>query len=147
MTTIFLDANVFIYATGRPHPLKQPSGEVLLLAASHPEQFLTSAEVIQELIHRFMALHAWSTGRQTVSDALTLMGGRIEPLLAEDVALACDLVGHNPGLSARDLTHLAVMSRTGCTRIASADSSFDRVSEIQRLDPLLVDGWRGAPAG
>ncbi len=43
----FLDANVPIYAAGRPHRLKEPCAQVLMLAAERPEAFLTDAEVLQ----------------------------------------------------------------------------------------------------
>jgi len=41
----------------------------------------------------------------------------------------------------RDLVHLAVMRRAGCTHIVTADRGFDGLSGIQRLDPLDVDRW------
>ncbi len=46
----FIDADIPIYAAGSAHPLKDPAIRILRLAAQHPESFLTSAEVLQELI-------------------------------------------------------------------------------------------------
>ena len=54
---IFLDTNVPIYAAGRPHALKKPCAQILMLVAERPHAFLTDAEVLQELLHRYLALH------------------------------------------------------------------------------------------
>jgi predicted nucleic acid-binding protein len=40
-----------------------------------------------------------------------------------------------PYLGARDLLHLAIMQRVGATSIVTADSAFDAVASVQRLDP------------
>jgi predicted nucleic acid-binding protein len=61
---IFLDANVPVYAAGRPHALKEPCLQVLALAAERPQAFLTDAEVLQELLHRYLALHLWPQGKE-----------------------------------------------------------------------------------
>ena len=69
------------------------------------------------------------------------MTGRIEPMLAGDVARAAQLADSYPGLSARDLVHAAVMFRVGSSRIATADTGFDFIDGIERLDPMMVDEW------
>jgi predicted nucleic acid-binding protein len=40
------------------------------------------------------------------------------------------------------LIHLAVMQRLGAERIITADTGFDRISEIERLDPEGIAEWR-----
>lgn len=60
---IFLDANVPIYAAGRPHALKEPCVEVLTRVAERPQAFITDAEVLQELLHRYLALGRWPQDR------------------------------------------------------------------------------------
>lgn len=72
------------------------------------------------------------------------MEGRIEPMLAEDVRRANEMADRYPRLSARDLIHVAIAVRAGATHIVTADSAFDVVSEIERLDPLRVEEWRSA---
>lgn len=72
------------------------------------------------------------------------MKGRIEPLIDKDVELASKLADRYPALSARDLIHVAIAVRAGATHIVSADTAFDVVTEIQRLDPLRVAEWREA---
>ena len=138
----FLDANVVVYSAGRSHALQRPSASILDFAAQHPRSFVTDAEVLQELLHRFLALRMWPDARGTFTDFSELMRGRIEPLYAEDVERAADLAGQHPHLSARDLVHIAVMERLGVTAIVSADRDFDAPPGIRRLDPADVESWR-----
>ena len=142
MTQAFLDANVFIYATGRPHPLKQPCVEILALATRHTLTFLTDAEVLQELLHRLMALRLWANdGRARFWDYAELMEGRAEPMTAADVQEAARMADKHSGLSSRDLVHLAVMHRLEVTHIVTADRTFDQVGDVTRLDPAEVASW------
>jgi hypothetical protein len=139
----FLDANVPIYAVGRPHPLKEPSAQVLMLVAEQSEAFLTDAEVLQELLHRYLALRLWTQGRDVFHHFAELMRERVEPVHAVDVERAALLADQYPDLAARDLLHAAVMSRLGVRSIVSADAGFDRLPEVERLDPTDVGLWRG----
>jgi len=41
------------------HPLKEPCKQVLHLAARYPGAFFTDAEVLQEMLHRYLALKRW----------------------------------------------------------------------------------------
>ena len=89
MPRIFLDANVLTYAAGRDHPLKKPCGEILVLAASHPHAFFTDAEVLEEMLHRYLALRRFSDGRRVIEDFAGVTEGSVERVLSEDVLLAC----------------------------------------------------------
>ena len=138
----FLDANVPIYAAGRPHDLKQPSAQVLMLAAERPASFVTDAEVLQELLHRYLALRLWPQGKEVFHRFADLMRERVEPVHAADVEQAARLADEYPQLGARDLLHAAVMQRLGVRRLVSADAGFDRLSGLERLDPAGVETWR-----
>ena len=138
----FLDANVPIYAAGRAHPLKGPCIEVLLLAAERPQAFVTDAEVLQELLHRYLALRLWPLGREVFWRFSQLMQERIETVQAADVERAASMADANSELDGRDFLHAAVMQRLGLQRIVSADRGFDRLSGIERLDPAQFAGWR-----
>ena len=50
----FVDTNLFIYAVGRPHPLRGPAREFFAESIRQRVQFCTSAEVLQELIHAYL---------------------------------------------------------------------------------------------
>ncbi|MGQ9573571.1 MAG: type II toxin-antitoxin system VapC family toxin, partial [Dehalococcoidia bacterium] len=71
------------------------------------------------------------------------MRERVEPVQAIDVEQAALLADRYPDLGARDLLHAAVMSRLGIRRIVSADAGFDRLPEVERLDPTDIVVWRG----
>ncbi len=139
-----IDANVPIYAGGREHPYRGPCARILSMAAAHPRSFVTDVEVLQEVIHRSLALRRWDHGRSVLRGFLELMYGRIEPLYVGDVEMAATLADQYPGISARDYLHAAVMRRLGLERIISADRDFDRLPGITRLDPLDVDAWESS---
>ena len=147
MTPVFLDANVFIYMVGRPHPLRAPSRQVISLVGRTPAAFFTDAQVFQETLHRYVAIRLWTTIRDRLFDLMELLTGRIEPMLPADVERAASLADRYPVLSARDLLHWAVIQRVGATRIVTADGNFEGLPGVERLDPMLVDEWAGTVAG
>ena len=130
----FIDANVPIYASGRESPYKEPCVRVLMMAAERPMSFVTDAEVLQELLHRYLASERWALGREVLHSFKELMRDRIEPVYAEDVDLAARLADSHPVVSARDLVHAAVMRRLGVPLIISSDADFDRLPGMTRLD-------------
>jgi predicted nucleic acid-binding protein len=148
---LFLDANVPAYAAGREHPLREPCKEVLRLSARSPRSFFTDAEVLQEMLHRYLSLRRWPEGKRVVLDFAVLMAGSVEPVTAEDAVRACDLadrhaVRSGARLAARDLLHAAVMLRSegSPARIVTADGDFDELAAegIERLDSAHVEAWR-----
>ena len=139
---IFVDANTPMYTVGAEHPLKDPSIKVLRLIQESPSNFLTSAEVLQEIIHRYLAIRAWPRGRAVFEQFSRLMRGRIHPIYESDVRGAARLADQHHDLSARDLLHAAVMNRLDVRRIVSTDTDFDDLPDIERLDPMKVDEWR-----
>ena len=138
---VFIDANVPIYAAGRDHPYKEPCARILRVLADDPQYFVTNSEVLQEIMHRYLASGRWTLGREVVRAFAEAMRGRIEPVYGEDITLATELADRHPGVSARDLVHAAVMQRLGVSRIISADTDFDRLEGIQRLDPARIEEW------
>ena len=137
----FIDANIPIYAAGRESLYKAPCARVLMMAAEQPQSFVTDAEVLQELVHRYVASGRWALGREVMHGFAEVMHDRIEPVCAADIQAAARLADRHPGISARDLVHAAVMQRMGADRIISVDTDFDRLPGITRLDPLRMDEW------
>jgi len=131
-----------MYSAGSAHPLKASSIEVLQLVRDYPTQFVTSAEMLQEILHRYLAMRKWSVGRALFDRVTTLMKGRIQPIYNRDVQEAATLADTNPRANARDLLHVAVMNRLQITRIVSTDRDFDEIEGIERLHPTDVDTWR-----
>jgi len=138
---VFIDANVPIYAAGREHPYKQPCSRILRILADAPQSFVTDSEVLQEMMHRYLASGRWNLGREVVRAFAEAMCERVEPVYGEDVILATELADRHPGVSARDLVHAAVMQRLGVSRVISADTDFDRLEGIERLDPARTEEW------
>ncbi len=137
----FIDANIPIYAAGREHPLKEPCAATLRLVAENPNAFVTDAEVLQELMHHYLAQARWVLGREVLRNFGLVMAGRIEAVYPEDIFMAAELAGHFVGVSSRDLVHAAVMRRLGTDVIVSADTDFDRLSGITRLNPARIEEW------
>ena len=138
---LFIDTNIPIYAVGRDHRYKGPAGRILDLVTEDPQPFVSDSEVLQELIHYYAAARRWPVGRQVLARFTEMMQGRIEPVYADDVILAGQMVERYPGIDTRDLIHTAVMRRLGITRVISADTDFDSIDDIERLDPALLDQW------
>ncbi len=122
----FVDTSVFMYAVGREHPLREAARAFFLEALASGEVLVTSAEVLQELLHAYLR-----TDRLATFDAaVTLVRARtasIWPLEAEDVDLARTLVTRHPALDARDLLHVASCMRRGIDRIMTFDRALGAV--------------------
>ena len=123
---IFVDSNVFIYAVGRPHPLRNEAQEFFLNMAREKRRLVTSAEVLQELLHVYLPV-----GRMKTLDAameLATQGvDHIFPILPETVLLARSLVDKYPGLTARDLLHVAICQLNKISEIKTFDRNLDSV--------------------
>ena len=52
-----------------------------------------------------------------------------------------------PGGSSRDPVHAAVMLRLEVEQVVSADTDFDRLPGVARLDPMLVGEWGSSLRG
>ena len=103
---------------------------------------MTDAEVLQELLHRYLSLRLWPLGREAFHQFSELMQERIEAVQAADVRHAAGLADDYQELDARDQLHAAVMRRLSLHRLISADTRFDRVPEIERLDPAQLAEWQ-----
>ena len=137
----FIDANVPINAAGGEHENKEPCARVLMMAAEHPLSFVTDVEVLQELLHRYVATGRWALGREVLRSFAELMNDRVEPVYEEDIHLSARLADSLPRMSARDSVHAAVMQRLGADRIVSTDTDFDRLPDVVRLDPADIGEW------
>ena len=131
----FIDANVPIYAAGRDHPYREPCIQVLAAVNENPDGFVTDAEVFQEIMHHYRRTRRWDVGQIVVGSFASMMHGRVSPVTIDDALAAVHLANEHQGLSTRDLLHLAVMHRLGVARIVTADTDFDMVPGIVRLDP------------
>lgn len=117
---IFLDTNVFIHHVGRRHPLRDRAREVVASALERDVRLVTSAEVMQELLHFYRR----SRRESVLQDAFTLVDGIIDEVWAverADVELAWRLAEQHPALDTRDLVHLACCLRREPREVVTFD--------------------------
>jgi predicted nucleic acid-binding protein len=129
---IFVDANVAMYAVGSDPLMAVRSHMLIGRISADGSAIVTSAEVLQEILHRYRAV-----GRVAhIQRAFDLVDGIVDEVLAVDretIEEARDTLLARPELDARDCVHLATMARHGIHRIASFDRAFDQVPGIERL--------------
>ena len=53
---IFLDSNIPMYLVGAPHPHKRDAQQLLEKCLSLEERLVTDTEVLQEILHRYVAI-------------------------------------------------------------------------------------------
>ncbi len=104
---IFVDSNVFIYAVGRPHPLKAEGQTFFLDASQQGKRLVTSAEVLQELLHFYLPVGRFET-LDAALELATSGTDHILPITHETVLHARNLATSHLSLSARDLLHLSI---------------------------------------
>ena len=136
----FLDSNIPMYAAGTDHPYREPCQRVLRLSARGVLAAVTSAEVLQEILHRYLALRRPAEAVAITQDLIVICGC-ILPVTLDDIERALELVGSQPHIPARDLLHVAVMQSNGISHIISADVHFDGLPGITRLDPADIAIW------
>lgn len=137
----FLDANIPIFAAGKPSPLQANCKAIMQAVADQPGAVATSAEVLQELLHVYLRRGELETARELIRNVHASLTGAIVAVSAADIVAAAAL-DVSPRLQARDRVHLAVMQRLGISRIISSDRALDEVSSIERLDPRVFPTWR-----
>lgn len=131
---IFLDSNIPMYLGGSPGPKKDEALALLQRLLASEERLVTSAEVLQEILHRYSAIGR----REAIQPTFETVLGIVEQVFgveARDVERAKSILLGTQSLSARDALHLAVMERHDVSRIASFDRGFEGYPGIQRLGP------------
>ena len=129
---VFIDSNIPMYLVGAPHPHKADARRLLEGLISAGERLVTSAEVMQEIIHRYVAIQR-RDAIQPAFQALLGVVDEVHPVEQTDVEAAKTLLDGIPALSARDALHVAVMRRRKVNRILSFDTGFDLVPGLERL--------------
>jgi predicted nucleic acid-binding protein len=129
---ILVDSDIPMYLVGSPHPHKTDAQRLLEKLIVNREPLVTDAEVLQEILHRYVAIDR-RDAIQAVFDALL---GVVDEVLSVDrgvVERAKQIVLGYRQLSARDAVHLAVMEQNGIRQVLSFDSGFDAFPGIARL--------------
>ena len=93
---------------------------------------MTDAEVLQEILHRYVAIDR-RDAIQPAFDALLRVVDEVFPVEVTEVQRAKEIVLGATGLSARDALHLAVMERQRVERILTFDEGFDGFPGMTRI--------------
>jgi predicted nucleic acid-binding protein len=129
---IFVDSNIPMYLVGGPHPHKVDARQLLEAALSSGERLVTDAEVLQEILHRYVAIDR-RDAIQPAFDALLGVVDEVLPISLADVERAKSIVLGHRRLSARDALHAAVMERANIERIMTFDAGFDGLPGVSRV--------------
>ncbi len=132
----FVDTNVPMYAAGAAHELREPCRKVLEAIRTGEIEAVIDTEVVQEILHRYGRMGLYGEGARMARDVLA-MASVVYPVEREDAERSVELFERlgPKGLRARDAVHAAVMLRRGIREIISADTHFDLVEGIRRIDP------------
>ena len=133
-TRVFLDTNIFLYAAGREHPLKVPTANILTRVGDGDLDATTSSEVVQEILYVLARRNLRVEGLRLVVELMDMFSDLL-PVTGADMQQACRILEQHPNLPVRDAVHCAVMSTSGINRIITADTHFDDIDGIQRIDP------------
>ena len=121
-----------MYLVGIAHPHKTDAQRLLEGLAIRNRRLVSDAEVLQEILHRYVAI-----GRrdaiQPAFEALLSTVDDVLPITVATLQRARDVVLGSTTLSARDAIHVAVMQEHDIREILSFDRGFDDVPGIHRL--------------
>jgi predicted nucleic acid-binding protein len=129
---IFIDSNIPMYLVGAPHPHKIGAKRRLEESVSGQERLVTDAEVLEEILHRYVAIER-PDAIQPAFDALLGVVDDVFPVDRTAVERAKGIVLGRKVLSARDAVHLAIMQIHGVKKILSFDRGFDGFPGVTRL--------------
>lgn len=129
---ILVDSNVPMYLVGAAHPHKIDAQRLLERCIAERHRLVTDAEVLQEILHRYVAIQRLDA----IQPAFDALLGVVDEVLPVDLGImekAKAIVLGSTRLSARDAVHLAVMERHGVRDIMSFDAAFDGYPGVQRI--------------
>ena len=129
---ILVDSNIPMYLVGAPHPHKTDAQRWLEKLIRERQRLVTDAEVLQEILHRYVAIDR-RDAIQPAFDALLTVVDEVLPVNHAAVERAKQIVLEYRRLSARDAVHLAIMEQHGIARILSFDSGVDSFPGITRI--------------
>ena len=129
---IFVDSNIPMYLVGASADHQNAARRLLERAIVGGEKLVTNAEVLQEIMHRYVAINR-REAIQPAFDALLGVVDEVFPIAREDVERAKAIVAGRPTLSARDAVHVATMERHGVAQILTFDAGFDSHPAVTRV--------------
>jgi uncharacterized protein len=134
LEVIFVDTNVLMYAAGGDHPLQRPCREIVDGIGDRSIAATTSVEVVQEIVHRYVATGRAQSGLALAELTLDLFAP-VLPITHAVMRRVPDFARRYPSLAARDVIHVATCVHEGINAILSTDRGFDGVREVRRIAP------------
>ena len=125
---IFVDSNVPMYLVGAPHPNKDRTIAVLTRLVRDGEQFVTSVEVYQEILHRYTAIRRLNA-IDAAFESLDAIADDVLTFGMSEVRAARSLIDSIHGLSARDASP---RGRDACSRSQSYPELRRRIRRLPR---------------
>jgi predicted nucleic acid-binding protein len=129
---IFIDSNIPMYMVGASHPHKIDARRLLEKSILDERRLVTDAEVLQEILHRYVAI----SRRDAIQPAFEALLGVVDtvfPIELKDVERAKTILNAYTRLSARDALHLAVMERHQVVDVLTFDTGFDDFPGVRRI--------------
>jgi predicted nucleic acid-binding protein len=121
-----------MYLIGAAHAHKTDAQHLLERCIAQNRRLVTDAEVLQEILHRYVAIRR-RDAIQPAYDALLGVVDEVFPIVERDLQRAKEIVLGSATMSARDALHLAIMEHYRIDTILSFDRGFDGHPGITRL--------------
>lgn len=121
-----------MYLVGAEHPNKEAAGRLVQHAVVQGERLVSDAEVVQEILHRYVAINR-RDAIQPAIDALLGIVDEVFPIFLADVERAKRLLLTSDRFSARDALHIAVMQAHDVGAVMTFDRAFDQVPGLYRI--------------
>ncbi len=129
--TFFVDANIFVYSASASR-YRSPCLEILRAIAAGSADGKTSPAVMEEVW--FLELSAKLGDLRGLTRRSYTALAPLLPITDEIFLAAVSL--RAPNLGANDRIHAATCLNNGIPTIVSADSGFDAIAGLRRVDPL-----------
>ncbi len=133
MPKLYVDSNVFFYAKIVDRVFGRACAKVLERIATGRMEAATSALVTLEVAN---ALRKYGLSREVTAEvrAIFSLGIDVYPVDPADARDAAEIFD-DAKISPYDCAHAAIMRKNGLKEIVSADTEFDKLGWLKRLDP------------
>lgn len=129
-----IDTNIIVYAQGKPHPYKKSCSLILDYIADQASDINVDSELFQELLYLYDSRGERKRGLILI-EKLIIVFPNCFPVTISEIKRAKDLMKTHPSLSPRDAIHAAIVINQQLECIISSDKVFDKVSDVERIDP------------
>jgi uncharacterized protein len=132
------DTAVFVYARGRPHPLREPCSAIIADQIDGRLAGEAAVGLVREYVHqRYRQTNDRWEAVQMALDVARLC--KLHAVGVDDVLRALELYEHNPRLGSTDAVFAAVALNRDIDAVLTPDRGFDGIPGLQRIDPLDTD--------